>query len=173
MFIWSSGFIPKSAVQDVNDLRLSLKVRRQLYTCVANPVLMTFQINGETKQNGTTGDMIFKIPRLIEHISSIMTLEVRADLILNYFCLTRYLHLFNAIGRRPHLNWDTIRRRTRPARWQGGMLTFETKWRGAAGLGLWGRAERWRVPLPGRLVTHILEHSFDEISLRRMRSLRI
>jgi hypothetical protein len=37
----------------------------------------TPQINGAFKQNGTTADMIFKIPRLIEHISSIMTLEVR------------------------------------------------------------------------------------------------
>lgn len=34
-----------------------------------------FQINGITKQNSATADMIFRIPRLIEHISSIMTLE--------------------------------------------------------------------------------------------------
>ncbi|KAG2350022.1 hypothetical protein BDR05DRAFT_1055568 [Suillus weaverae] len=57
------SFIPKSSVSDAHDLMLSLK------------------INGVTKQNGTTGDMIFRIPRLIEHISSIMTLE-EGDLIL-------------------------------------------------------------------------------------------
>ncbi|KAG6330422.1 hypothetical protein ID866_8666 [Astraeus odoratus] len=51
-------FIPKSAVSDPHDLRLLLTV------------------NGVTKQKGTTGDMIFRIPRLIEHISSIMALEV-------------------------------------------------------------------------------------------------
>ncbi|KAG2106759.1 uncharacterized protein F5147DRAFT_699904 [Suillus discolor] len=57
------SFIPKSAVSDAHDLTLSLK------------------INGAIKQNGTTGDMIFRIPRLIEHISSIVTLE-EGDLIL-------------------------------------------------------------------------------------------
>ena len=40
-------------------------------------------MNGEVKQNGTTSDMIFKIPALIEHVSSIMSLEVG----LSYFCL--------------------------------------------------------------------------------------
>ncbi|KAL1742168.1 hypothetical protein HDZ31DRAFT_43845 [Schizophyllum fasciatum] len=56
-------FIAKSAVANPDDLRLWLK------------------INGATKQNGTTADMIFKIPRLIEHITSIMTLE-EGDLVL-------------------------------------------------------------------------------------------
>ncbi|KAN0076829.1 hypothetical protein V8E55_010684 [Tylopilus felleus] len=56
-------FIPKSLITDPHDLRLALK------------------INGAVKQDGTTGDMIFRIPRLIEHISSIMTLE-EGDLIL-------------------------------------------------------------------------------------------
>ncbi|KAJ3813230.1 hypothetical protein EV368DRAFT_74836 [Lentinula lateritia] len=56
-------FIPKSDVKDPHDLRLWLK------------------INGAFKQNGTTSDMIFRIPRLIEHISSIMTLE-EGDLVL-------------------------------------------------------------------------------------------
>ncbi|KAG6915050.1 hypothetical protein DXG01_013716 [Tephrocybe rancida] len=56
-------FIPKTTVTDPHALRLSLK------------------INGVTKQDGTTSDMIFRIPRLIEHISSIMTLE-EGDLIL-------------------------------------------------------------------------------------------
>ncbi|KAF8647473.1 hypothetical protein AX16_006678 [Volvariella volvacea WC 439] len=56
-------FIPKDLISDPHDLRLSLK------------------INGAFKQNGTTADMIFRIPRLIEHISSIMTLE-EGDLIL-------------------------------------------------------------------------------------------
>lgn len=56
-------FIPKSTIMDPHDLRLLLK------------------INGITKQNGTTADMIFRIPRLIEHVSSIMTLE-EGDLVL-------------------------------------------------------------------------------------------
>ena len=37
---------------------------------------MIVKINGQTKQDGSTSDMIFKIPQLIEHVSSIMTLEV-------------------------------------------------------------------------------------------------
>ncbi|KAH9484468.1 Acylpyruvase FAHD1, mitochondrial [Psilocybe cubensis] len=57
------SFLPKETVKDAHDLRVSLK------------------INGETKQDGTTADMIFRIPRLIEHVSSIMTLE-EGDLIL-------------------------------------------------------------------------------------------
>jgi len=56
-------FIPKAQVPDPHNLRLMLK------------------INGIIKQNGTTSDMIFRIPQLIEHISSIMTLE-EGDLIL-------------------------------------------------------------------------------------------
>jgi len=56
-------FIPKSSIVDHHDLRLALK------------------INGAIKQDGTTNDMIFRIPRLIEHISSIMTLE-EGDLVL-------------------------------------------------------------------------------------------
>ncbi|KAF8801642.1 mitochondrial protein [Phlegmacium glaucopus] len=57
------SMIPKTAVQDPHTLNLSLT------------------INGITKQAGSTGDMIFRIPRLIEHISSIMALE-EGDLIL-------------------------------------------------------------------------------------------
>ncbi|KAJ7580654.1 hypothetical protein C8J56DRAFT_1006383 [Mycena floridula] len=57
------NFIPKEEVKDPHDLKISLK------------------INGEFKQNGTTADMLFRIPRLIEHVSSIMTLE-EGDLVL-------------------------------------------------------------------------------------------
>ncbi|KAI0080510.1 hypothetical protein K474DRAFT_1657641 [Panus rudis PR-1116 ss-1] len=57
------SYIPKSFVSDPHNLNLSLK------------------INGNVKQNGSTGDMIFRIPRLIEHVSSIMTLE-EGDLLL-------------------------------------------------------------------------------------------
>ena len=46
------------------------------------------QINGAVKQDGNTKDMIFQIPRLIEHISSIMTLEVRSSLPL-FLCSIR------------------------------------------------------------------------------------
>ncbi|KAF8625755.1 hypothetical protein AX17_006781 [Amanita inopinata Kibby_2008] len=58
-----SPMIPKHLIQDPHNLRLTLK------------------INGITKQDGTTADMIFRIPRLLEHISSIMTLE-EGDLVL-------------------------------------------------------------------------------------------
>ena len=34
------------------------------------------QVNGAVKQDGNTKDMIFTIPQLIEHVSTIMTLEV-------------------------------------------------------------------------------------------------
>ncbi|KAI5120464.1 hypothetical protein M0805_006484 [Coniferiporia weirii] len=59
-------FIPRSSVPDPHNLKLWLKV------------------NGAFKQNGTTSDMIFPIPKLIEHISSIMALEElqEGDLIL-------------------------------------------------------------------------------------------
>ncbi|KIK06099.1 hypothetical protein K443DRAFT_674661 [Laccaria amethystina LaAM-08-1] len=57
------AFIPKSAISDPHDLRLQLRV------------------NGILKQDGTTADMIFRIPRVIEHVSSIMKLE-DGDLIL-------------------------------------------------------------------------------------------
>jgi len=58
-----SSFIPKSAIPDVHNINLWLKV------------------NGAFRQNGSTSDMVFQIPRLIEHISSIMALE-EGDLIL-------------------------------------------------------------------------------------------
>ncbi|KAJ2915240.1 hypothetical protein MD484_g5158, partial [Candolleomyces efflorescens] len=56
-------FIPKSDIPSPDSLRLKL------------------QINGVTKQDGPTSDMMFKIPQLIEHVSSIMTLE-EGDVVL-------------------------------------------------------------------------------------------
>jgi len=56
-------FIPKHLIKDPGNLELWLKV------------------DGVDKQRGNTSDMIFKIPQLIEHISSIMKLET-GDLIL-------------------------------------------------------------------------------------------
>ena len=32
-------------------------------------------MNGEVKQDGSTSDIIFQIPALVEHVSSIMRLE--------------------------------------------------------------------------------------------------
>ncbi|EJD02210.1 uncharacterized protein FOMMEDRAFT_134793 [Fomitiporia mediterranea MF3/22] len=57
------SFIDRSSVSDPSKLNIWLKV------------------NGAFKQNGTTADMIFPISKLIEHVSSIMTLE-EGDLIL-------------------------------------------------------------------------------------------
>ncbi|KAK6930192.1 Fumarylacetoacetase-like, C-terminal [Dillenia turbinata] len=58
-----SSVLPKSAVPDPDNLELWLKV------------------DGETRQKGSTADMIFKIPFLVSHISSIMTL-FEGDVIL-------------------------------------------------------------------------------------------
>jgi acylpyruvate hydrolase len=57
------SFIPASRVPNPHALRL------------------TFAINGAVKQDGVTSDMIFSIPKLIAHISSIMTLSP-CDIIL-------------------------------------------------------------------------------------------
>ncbi|KAI0288201.1 hypothetical protein BC826DRAFT_1093126 [Russula brevipes] len=57
------SYVPKSKVTDPHNLNLWLKINEQI------------------KQNGNTSDMIFRIPRLIQHISSIMTLE-EGDLVL-------------------------------------------------------------------------------------------
>ncbi|SCV70769.1 BQ2448_3531 [Microbotryum intermedium] len=58
-----SMFIPKDEVKDPHQLRLWYKV------------------NGETRQDGPTSLMLYKIDQLIEHCSSIMRLE-EGDLIL-------------------------------------------------------------------------------------------
>lgn len=58
-----SSFIPKQAIPDPHDVDL------------------LFSVDGVVKQNGNTRDMIFRIPELISHVSSIMTLE-EGDLIL-------------------------------------------------------------------------------------------
>ncbi|KAI0273535.1 hypothetical protein BC834DRAFT_213104 [Gloeopeniophorella convolvens] len=75
-----SSYIPKSKVTDPHNLNIWLKV------CLRRSLLLTTspslaQINEQIKQNGNTKDMIFRIPRLIQHISSIMTLE-EGDLVL-------------------------------------------------------------------------------------------
>ncbi|PWZ00490.1 hypothetical protein BCV70DRAFT_231357 [Testicularia cyperi] len=62
-FTPTSNFIDKSRVQDPSNLKLWLKV------------------NDQIKQNGPTSDMIFNIPQLIEHVTSIMSLE-EGDLLL-------------------------------------------------------------------------------------------
>lgn len=58
-----SDFIPKSEVNNVDNLSLKLSV------------------NGITKQNGNTKDMIFKVPDLLSYISGYFKLEY-GDLIL-------------------------------------------------------------------------------------------
>lgn len=58
-----SSVLPPSMVPDPHDIELWLKV------------------DGEIRQKGSTRDMIFKIPYLISHISSIMTL-LQGDVIL-------------------------------------------------------------------------------------------
>jgi acylpyruvate hydrolase len=58
-----SSFIEKSKISKPSDVRLWLKT------------------NDKTRQDGNTSDMIFDIPQLINHVSSIMTIEV-GDLLL-------------------------------------------------------------------------------------------
>ncbi|KAF8394594.1 hypothetical protein HHK36_020808 [Tetracentron sinense] len=58
-----SSVLPKSMIPDPDNLELWLKV------------------DGEIRQKGSTKDMIFKIPFLVSHISSIMTL-LEGDVIL-------------------------------------------------------------------------------------------
>jgi 2-keto-4-pentenoate hydratase/2-oxohepta-3-ene-1,7-dioic acid hydratase in catechol pathway len=52
-----SDFVPVSAVADPHNLRLRLSV------------------NGEMRQNGSSADMIHRVPQIIAHISAIFTLE--------------------------------------------------------------------------------------------------
>ena len=52
-----SDFVPAAAVADPHALNLKLAV------------------NGESRQNGTTSDMINRIPQIIAHISAIFTLD--------------------------------------------------------------------------------------------------
>ncbi|UZJ51714.1 hypothetical protein CBS101457_001034 [Exobasidium rhododendri] len=58
-----SSFIGKSSIPDHSNVRLWLKT------------------NDQIRQDGNTKDMIFDIPQLISHVSSIMTVEV-GDLLL-------------------------------------------------------------------------------------------
>jgi 5-carboxymethyl-2-hydroxymuconate isomerase len=52
-----SDFVPASAVPDPHSLNLRLSV------------------NGELRQNGTSADMIHRVPQIIAHVSAIFTLE--------------------------------------------------------------------------------------------------
>jgi 2-keto-4-pentenoate hydratase/2-oxohepta-3-ene-1,7-dioic acid hydratase in catechol pathway len=44
-------------------------------------MFVVWQVDGELKQRGSTGDMLFDIPHLINYISGIMTLD-EGDLIV-------------------------------------------------------------------------------------------
>ncbi|WRX22583.1 Fumarylacetoacetase-like [Theobroma cacao] len=65
-----SSVLSMSMVPDPDNLELWLKMH-----------FLSTQVDGETRQKGSTKDMIFKIPYLISHISSIMTL-CEGDVIL-------------------------------------------------------------------------------------------
>ncbi|CAI4216460.1 unnamed protein product [Parascedosporium putredinis] len=62
-FLPLSQIIPKSAIPDPHNVELFLKV------------------NGETKQDASTNLMLFQIPKILSHISRVMTLEP-GDLII-------------------------------------------------------------------------------------------
>jgi 2-keto-4-pentenoate hydratase/2-oxohepta-3-ene-1,7-dioic acid hydratase in catechol pathway len=42
---------------------------------IGEPFHVVLRLNGEVRQDGTTRDLLFPIPRLIEEITSVMTLE--------------------------------------------------------------------------------------------------
>jgi acylpyruvate hydrolase len=81
--LMDSSYIPKSKIADPQNLNLWLKVRHAAFVreTKQRSHFGLKQINDQIKQNGNTSDMIFRIPRLIQHISSIMTLE-EGDLVL-------------------------------------------------------------------------------------------
>ncbi|EKJ77083.1 hypothetical protein FPSE_02727 [Fusarium pseudograminearum CS3096] len=56
-FLPMSNIIPKTAIQDPHNVELFL------------------QLNGETKQQGSTNLMIYQIPRILSDISKVMTLH--------------------------------------------------------------------------------------------------
>ncbi|KAI9098907.1 hypothetical protein DFS34DRAFT_642835 [Phlyctochytrium arcticum] len=71
---WSAAkgfdtFTPVSELVELGDVKDPHKLR------------LLLEVDGKKVQDGETSDMIFKIPQLIEHVSSIMTLE-RGDVIL-------------------------------------------------------------------------------------------
>ena len=62
-FLPLSGVIPKAALRDPHDAELFLAV------------------NGETRQAGSTGLMMFRIPRILSDVSRVMTLH-EGDIVL-------------------------------------------------------------------------------------------
>ncbi|KAH9683541.1 putative acylpyruvase FAHD1 [Citrus sinensis] len=93
-----SSVLPKSAVPDPHNLELWLTVHNHysllsyffmafvkasnlFFTGWINFKCVSLQVDGEIRQKGSTKDMIFMIPYLISHISSIMTL-FEGDVIL-------------------------------------------------------------------------------------------
>lgn len=62
-FLPVSHFIPASKIRDPHDVRLFLRV------------------NGETRQDDSTALMLFRIPRLLQHVTSVAPLE-EDDLLL-------------------------------------------------------------------------------------------
>lgn len=79
-----------------------------VYECCNDVILWLFpqfnfkfvspQVDGEVQQKGSTKDMIFKIPYLISHISSIMTL-LEGDVILTG--IAGLFHKFNFLKPTP------------------------------------------------------------------------
>ena len=62
-FLPVSHFIPRSRIPDPHNVRLHLEV------------------NGETRQGDVTGLMLFRVPRILQHISGVFPLE-EDDLVL-------------------------------------------------------------------------------------------
>ncbi|CAG8507633.1 3496_t:CDS:2 [Cetraspora pellucida] len=60
---------------------ICINLKIQGYALGIDLTARDLQVNDQIKQNGSTKDMVFKIPTLIEHVSSIMRLE-KGDLIL-------------------------------------------------------------------------------------------
>lgn len=94
-----SPFIERSAIPDYANVNLWLKVgvdhaQSLAFLALPFPLWLTWhvftlpllpQTNGQTRQDGNTRDMLFTIPQLIEHVSSIMSVE-EGDLLLTGAC---------------------------------------------------------------------------------------
>lgn len=61
-------FCPMSAVRSVRDVKDPHALKIEL------------KINGEVRQSGSTGEMVYKIPELLAHVSRVMTLD-RGDVV--------------------------------------------------------------------------------------------
>lgn len=67
--------IPTTSVAAIRFIRTHIWRFFFYHVLVYIPTLCLLQVDGETRQDGNTRDMMYKLPFLISYISHIMTLE--------------------------------------------------------------------------------------------------